>query len=121
MMCAAMVLIVFNVFFWTLFEQAGSSLTLFADRNTDLSVFGLFTISAPQTQNFNPISIVLFAPVMSMLWTRLAKRGLEPSIPVKFAIALDGRRRGLPVPGVGRALRRTRLPGRRCGGWRVST
>ena len=43
MMLAAMVLIVFNVVFWTLFEQAGSSLTLFADRNTDLSVFGLFT------------------------------------------------------------------------------
>jgi POT family proton-dependent oligopeptide transporter len=90
MMTAAMILIVFNVFFWTLFEQAGSSLTLFADRNTDRSVFGLFTISAPQTQNFNPISIVLFAPVMSVLWTYLAKRGLEPSIPVKFAIALVG-------------------------------
>ncbi|HVU31229.1 MAG TPA: peptide MFS transporter [Sphingomicrobium sp.] len=90
MMCAAMVLIVFNVFFWTLFEQAGSSLTLFADRNTDKSVFGLFTISAPQTQNFNPISIVLFAPLMSALWTGLAKRGLEPSIPVKFSIALVG-------------------------------
>jgi POT family proton-dependent oligopeptide transporter len=90
MMTAAMVLIVFNVFFWTLFEQAGSSLTLFADRNTDRSVFGLFTMSAPQTQNFNPISIVLFAPLMSILWTSLAKRGLEPSIPVKFAIALMG-------------------------------
>ena len=90
MMTAAMVLIVFNVFFWTLFEQAGSSLTLFADRNTDRSVFGLFSISAPQTQNFNPISIVLFAPLMSILWTALAKRGLEPSIPVKFAIALLG-------------------------------
>jgi len=90
MMTAAMVLIVFNVFFWTLFEQAGSSLTLFADRNTDRSVFGLFTMSAPQTQNFNPICIVLFAPVMSMLWTGLAKRGLEPSIPIKFAIALVG-------------------------------
>lgn len=90
MMTAAMVLIVFNVFFWTLFEQAGSSLTLFADRNTDRSVFGLFSISAPQTQNFNPISIVLFAPLMSILWTSLAKRGLEPSIPVKFAIALLG-------------------------------
>jgi POT family proton-dependent oligopeptide transporter len=90
MMTAAMVLIVFNVFFWTLFEQAGSSLTLFADRNTDRSVFGLFTISAPQTQNFNPICIVLFAPVMSWLWTGLAKRGLEPSIPIKFAIALVG-------------------------------
>jgi POT family proton-dependent oligopeptide transporter len=90
MMTAAMVLIVFNVFFWTLFEQAGSSLTLFADRNTDRSVFGLFSISAPQTQNFNPICIVLFAPLMSMLWTGLARRGLEPSIPVKFAIALVG-------------------------------
>ena len=55
MMTAAMILIVFNVFFWTLFEQAGSSLTLFADRNTDRDVFGLFTMSAPQTQNFNPI------------------------------------------------------------------
>jgi proton-dependent oligopeptide transporter, POT family len=90
MMTAAMVLIVFNVFFWTLFEQAGSSLTLFADRNTDRSVFGLFTMSAPQTQNFNPICIVLLAPLMSWLWTSLAKRGLEPSIPIKFAIALVG-------------------------------
>jgi POT family proton-dependent oligopeptide transporter len=90
MMTAAMVLIIFNVFFWTLFEQAGSSLTLFADRNTDRSVFGLFSISAPQTQNFNPISIVLFAPLMSLLWLGLAKRGLEPSIPVKFSIALVG-------------------------------
>jgi POT family proton-dependent oligopeptide transporter len=90
MMTAAMILIIFNVFFWTLFEQAGSSLTLFADRNTDRSVFGLFSISAPQTQNFNPICIVLFAPLMSMLWTGLAKRGLEPSIPVKFSVALVG-------------------------------
>src|SRR3954451_16826433 len=74
MMVAAMVLIVFNVVFWTLFEQAGSSLTLFADRNTDRSVFGLFTISAPQTQNFNPIAIVILAPLMSILWGALAKR-----------------------------------------------
>jgi POT family proton-dependent oligopeptide transporter len=90
MMTAAMILIVFNVFFWTLFEQAGSSLTLFADRNTDRDVFGLFAMSAPQTQNFNPISIVIFAPIMSALWIFLAKRGLEPSIPVKFSIALVG-------------------------------
>jgi POT family proton-dependent oligopeptide transporter len=90
MMVAAMVLITFNVVFWTLFEQAGSSLTLFADRNTDRSVFGLFTISAPQTQNFNPIAIVLLAPLMSILWGALAKRNLEPSIPIKFALALIG-------------------------------
>jgi POT family proton-dependent oligopeptide transporter len=90
MMTAAMILIIFNVFFWTLFEQAGSSLTLFADRNTDRSVFGLFTLSAPQTQNFNPLFIVILAPLMSILWTSLARRNLEPSIPVKFAIALVG-------------------------------
>jgi POT family proton-dependent oligopeptide transporter len=90
MMLAAMVLIIFNVVFWTLFEQAGSSLTLFADRNTDLSIFGWFTISAGQTQTFNALFIVLLAPVMSILWTRLANKGLEPPIPVKFAIALIG-------------------------------
>jgi POT family proton-dependent oligopeptide transporter len=90
MMVAAMVLIVFNVVFWTLFEQAGSSLTLFADRNTDRSVFGMFQLSAPQTQNFNPIAIVILAPLMSILWGALAKRNLEPSIPVKFSLALIG-------------------------------
>ena len=90
MMVAAMVLVTFNVVFWTLFEQAGSSLTLFADRNTDLSVFGLFELSAPQTQNFNPLSIVIFAPLLTLVWGALAKRNLEPSIPVKFAIALMG-------------------------------
>ncbi|WP_010218999.1 peptide MFS transporter [Sphingomonas sp. PAMC 26621] len=90
MMLAAMVLIVFNVVFWTLFEQAGSSLTLFADRNTDLRLFGNFAISAPQTQFFNAFFIVTLAPIMSILWTGLAKRGLEPSIPVKFGIALIG-------------------------------
>jgi POT family proton-dependent oligopeptide transporter len=90
MMLAAMVLIVFNVVFWTLFEQAGSSLTLFADRNTDLSVFGLFNISAGQTQFFNAFFIVALAPVFSIMWNALARRGLEPSIPIKFAIALMG-------------------------------
>ncbi|MFT3977679.1 MAG: peptide MFS transporter [Sphingomonas bacterium] len=90
MMVAAMILIVFNVVFWTLFEQAGSSLTLYADRNTDLSVFGLFSITAGQTQFFNAAFIVILAPLMSILWGALAKRGLEPTVPVKFGIALIG-------------------------------
>ena len=90
MMVAAMVLIVFNVVFWTLFEQAGSSLTLFADRNTDLRLVGDWSISAGQTQSFNPIFIIIFAPLFSIMWNGLAKRGLEPSIPVKFAFALMG-------------------------------
>jgi proton-dependent oligopeptide transporter, POT family len=90
MMVAAMILIVFNVVFWTLFEQAGSSLTLFADRNTELSVFGLFNISAGQTQFFNAFFIVALAPVFSVMWNAMAKRGIEPGIPIKFAIALIG-------------------------------
>ncbi|PSJ42892.1 peptide MFS transporter [Allosphingosinicella deserti] len=162
MMVAAMVLIIFNVVFWTLFEQAGSSLTLFADRNTDLAIqwtgplfamfraapityylvaillaggisalawwffafgepretkrtmgFGflglaaaivvglhfareglsampVYIMPAGQTQIFNALFIVLLAPVFGILWNVLAKRGVEPTIPVKFAIALMG-------------------------------
>ncbi|HEX5237592.1 MAG TPA: peptide MFS transporter [Sphingomicrobium sp.] len=87
MMCAAIILVIFNVTFWTLFEQAASSLTLFADSNTSLHLFGFF-VSAPQTQNFNPITIVIFAPILSWFWVALAKKGWEPSIPIKFGIAL---------------------------------
>src|SRR6185312_6949579 len=78
MMLAAIILVVFNVTFWTLFEQAASSLTLFADSNTTLHLFGFF-ISAPQTQNFNPITIVIFAPILSWLWIRLARAPARPS------------------------------------------
>ena len=91
MMLAAMVLIFFNVFFWALFEQAGSSLTLFAERNTDREIGFLgWTMPAGSTQVFNPLFIVILAPIFSALWTRLGKRGLEPGIPVKFALALIG-------------------------------
>jgi POT family proton-dependent oligopeptide transporter len=89
-MVAAMVLVVFNVVFWTLFEQAGSSLTLFADRNTDLSIFGLFSISAGQTQFFNAFFIVALAPLFSIMWNWMARKGIEPTIPIKFAVALMG-------------------------------
>ena len=94
MMVAAIILIVFNVVFWTLFEQAGSSLTLFADRNTDLrlfpTLFPKFSITAGQTQFFNAFFIVVCAPLMAKLWVTLAKRGIEPGIPVKFGFALIG-------------------------------
>jgi POT family proton-dependent oligopeptide transporter len=162
MMVCAIVLIIFNVVFWTLFEQAGSSLTLFADRNTDLALgwtgplfsmfrsmpvtyyladaaisFGLcwlawwffasgedkgtkrtmgiafaivglaafaglayarnglinqpvYVMPAGQTQIFNALFIVILAPLFSLLWNAMAKRGIEPSIPIKFAVALMG-------------------------------
>jgi POT family proton-dependent oligopeptide transporter len=89
MMAAAFVLIVFNVVFWTLFEQAGSSLTFFADRNTDRQI-GSYLMPAGQVQVFNAIFIIMLAPVFSALWLWLAGRGREPGIPVKFGIALIG-------------------------------
>lgn len=87
MMTVAVILTVFSVVFWTLFEQAGSSMTLFADRNTDRQIGG-YLMPAGQAQIFNPLFIVLLAPVFSALWVALAKKGLEPSTPIKFAIGL---------------------------------
>jgi POT family proton-dependent oligopeptide transporter len=87
MMVVAVILTVFSTVFWTLFEQAGSSLTLFADRNTDRQIGG-YLMPAGQTQIFNPIFIVILAPLFSMMWVALGRKRLEPSIPVKFAIGL---------------------------------
>ena len=83
----AVVLTFFSVVFWTLFEQAGSSLTLFAERNTDRMIGG-YLMPAGQAQSFNPVFIVLLAPVFSLLWNFLGRRNLEPSVPFKFVIAL---------------------------------
>lgn len=87
-MLAAIILIVFSVVFWTLFELAGSALTLFAERSTDRHLFGGFEMPGGQVQIFNPIFIVLLAPVFAALWLKLGAKGREPSIPVKFAIGL---------------------------------
>jgi POT family proton-dependent oligopeptide transporter len=91
-MIVAVVLMLFSVVFWTLFEQAGSSLTLFAERNTDrvinTHIWGDYLMPAGQAQVFNPVFIVVFAPLFSVMWNWLGKRGLEPSTPFKFAIGL---------------------------------
>jgi len=90
MMTAAVILILFNTVFFALFEQAASSLTLFAQQNTDMSVFGLFEISAGQTQFFNAIFIVMLTPLFNWCWRALRKSGVEPSIAAKFALGLAG-------------------------------
>ncbi|NNE50017.1 MAG: peptide MFS transporter [Altererythrobacter sp.] len=80
---AAMFLIVGSVLFWALFEQAGSSLNLFTDRYVDRQ-----GVSASIFQSINPIYIIMLAPLFAGLWTWLAKKGLEPSTPAKFGLAL---------------------------------
>jgi POT family proton-dependent oligopeptide transporter len=83
-MIALLVLISFSVFFWALFEQAGSSITLFTDRNIEMGE--IFT--AGMFQSFNPLFIILLAPLFAWLWTKLGRMNLEPSAPLKFGLAI---------------------------------
>ncbi len=81
----------FAVFFFAFFEQAGTSLTFFADEATRLSeidFFGLFSFQVRSSffQAINPLFVLILAPLLSTLWTKLGKR--EPSIPTKFGWAL---------------------------------
>ncbi len=73
--------------FWSGFEQAGSSLNFFADRYTQNSVLG-FSYPSTWFQSLNPIFILILAPFFAAFWVNLARRNLEPSIPVKFGIGL---------------------------------
>ncbi|SFB72844.1 proton-dependent oligopeptide transporter, POT family [Flexibacter flexilis DSM 6793] len=77
----------FVIAFWAAFEQAGTSLTFFADEQTDRVVFGK-EIPASAFNSINAIFIVLLAPIISIIWVQLAKKGLEPASPAKQAFGL---------------------------------
>jgi POT family proton-dependent oligopeptide transporter len=79
------ILFLFSIVFWMSFEQAGSSLTLFADRLTRTNLFG-FQFPSSWYQSVQPIGVVLFAPVFAGIWIKLGKR--DPASPVKFAYGL---------------------------------
>ena len=81
------VLFISSALFWSGFEQAGSSLNLFADRHTDRGVFG-WEIPAGWFQSLNPFYIVVLAPIFATFWVRLAKKQMDPSMPAKFAFGL---------------------------------
>jgi proton-dependent oligopeptide transporter, POT family len=83
------VLLLCAALFWSGFEQAGSSLSLFAERYTERSVSWLnFEIPAGWFQTLNPAFIIALAPVVAALWVNLARRHLNPSVPMKFAIGM---------------------------------
>ena len=84
----ALVLIAASVVFWTLFEQAGSSLNQFAERNTNLGIGFGQAMTAAQTQSFNAGFILLGAPVFSALWAWLGRRGADPNPVLKFGLGL---------------------------------
>ncbi|WP_310533082.1 peptide MFS transporter [Novosphingobium sp.] len=80
---AILFLIALNPIFWGLFEQAGGSLSLYTDKYVDRG-----GVPTSLFQSINPIYIVLLAPLFAGLWQWLGKRGLEPSAPAKFGLAL---------------------------------
>ncbi|MVM34693.1 MFS transporter [Spirosoma sp. HMF4905] len=76
-----------SALFWAGNEQQGSSLQIFADRYTNLSLFG-WEMPSSWFQNLNPAFILIFSPILAMLWVFLANRKLNYSVPAKFATSL---------------------------------
>jgi POT family proton-dependent oligopeptide transporter len=87
-----------SALFWCMFEQAGSTLNLFAERSTDKRLFG-FELPASWFQSLNALFIIALAPVFAWLWVRLGRR--EPSSPAKFAFGLLSAALGFAVLAVG--------------------
>ena len=77
----------FVIFFWAAFEQAGASLTYFAEEQTDRNLFGSI-VPASYFQSINAVAIVIFAPIFVWIWGGLGKRNLEPASPFKQALGL---------------------------------
>ena len=90
------VLFLATALFWWQFEQAGSTLNLFADRNTRTSILGR-SFPSSWFQSLNSLFLIALAPLFAWLWVWLARRGAEPSSPAKFGA-------GLVLAGAGFAL-----------------
>ncbi|MDR2962555.1 MAG: peptide MFS transporter [Bacteroidales bacterium] len=82
-----LILLFFTVLFFAFFEQAGSSLTLFANENVNRNLFS-FTVPTSLFQSVNPLFILVLATPLTMLWLRLAERKREPNTVVKFSLGL---------------------------------
>ncbi len=82
-MFVILILLVFISMFWAFFEQAGSSLTLFTDRNVERG-----GVPTSLFQSVNPLYILLFGPVFSALWTWLGRKGQDLSLAMKFSLGI---------------------------------
>lgn len=81
------ILAFFVIFFWACFEQAGASLTLFADEQTNRHI-GSWEMPASWFQSINPLGIIALAPLYTIMWNWLNKKNMEPSSPMKMAFGL---------------------------------
>ena len=84
---AALVMIIFTIIFWAVYEQNAGSMNLLAERNSVMTIFG-FDLPELSVNNFLPPGwVIALTLVVAPLWPWLAKRGKEPSTPMKFAIS----------------------------------
>ena len=83
---AALVFIIFSIFFWAFFEQSGGSLSLFAANNLDNTVLGLKLDPNGVNNSANSLFVIIFAPLLGILWIWLSKRNKEPNTVVKFGL-----------------------------------
>ena len=81
------IFMLFNAFFWIAFEQAGSTLNVFAEKSTNRQLSS-WEVPATWFQSVNPALIILLAPFFAMLWSALGRRGRDPSQPVKIGLGL---------------------------------
>ena len=81
------IIMLFVIFFWMCFEQAGASLTFFADEQTNRTIFG-WKMPASYFQSFNAGFIIILAPILSAMWTKLSKRGIDVAAPYKQSLGL---------------------------------
>jgi POT family proton-dependent oligopeptide transporter len=84
-MAAIVIFFLVAILFWGAYEQAGSTLNLFADRYTRLDVFG-FSFPSSWFQSVQPIFVITLAPVFAWMWVRLGRH--EPSVPAKLALGV---------------------------------
>lgn len=84
---AALLFILFSVVFWAIFEQAGGSLSLFAANNLDNKLLGAITLDPNGVNNAaNSLFVIIFAPLIGLIWIAMAKKKIEPNTVVKFGL-----------------------------------
>ncbi len=83
---AALVFIVFSIFFWAFFEQSGGSLSLFAEKNLSNDFLGVKIDPNVVNNSSNSLFVIIFSPIIGLLFLALAKRKIEPNSLVKFGI-----------------------------------
>jgi len=83
---AAMVFIVFSILFWAFFEQSGGSLSLFASGNLNDTVAGIKLDPNGVNNAANSLFVIIFAPLLGLLWVWMSKRKFEPNTVVKFGL-----------------------------------